>query len=202
MQIVCLDLEGVLIPEIWIEISRRAGIPELSKTTRDEPDYDKLMRGRIGILDRKGLGLPDIQKVIAEMRPLDGAGEFLDWLRGHCQVVILSDTYYEFAAPLMRQLGYPTLFCHDLLVDPDGRVRDYRLRMRDQKRESVKAFRSLQFHTIAVGDSYNDTSMLAEAHAGILFRPPVNVIAEFPQFPVAQNYDELRAEIGKASRKG
>jgi len=202
LQIVCLDLEGVLVPEIWIEFSRRAGIPELSKTTRDEPDYDKLMRGRIGILDRKGLGLPDIQKVIAEMRPLDGAGEFLDWLRGHCQVVILSDTYYEFAAPLMRQLGYPTLFCHDLLVDPDGRVRDYRLRMRDQKRESVKAFRSLQFHTIAVGDSYNDTTMLAEAHAGILFRPPANVIAEFPQFPVAQNYDELRAEIGKASRKG
>jgi phosphoserine/homoserine phosphotransferase len=202
LQIVCLDLEGVLIPEIWIEFSRRAGIPELSKTTRDEPDYDKLMRGRIGILDRKGLGLPDIQKVIAEMRPLDGAGEFLDWLRGHCQVVILSDTYYEFAAPLMCQLGYPTLFCHDLLVDPDGRVRDYRLRMRDQKRESVKAFRSLQFHTIAVGDSYNDTTMLAEAHAGILFRPPANVIAEFPQFPVAQNYDELRAEIGKASRKG
>ena len=202
MQIVCLDLEGVLIPEIWIEFSRRAGIPELAKTTRDEPDYDKLMRGRIEILDRKGLGLPDIQKVIAEMRPLDGAREFLEWLRRSWQVVILSDTYYEFAAPLMRQLGYPTLFCHDLVVDEGGRVRDYRLRMRDQKRESVKAFKSLQFHTIAAGDSYNDTTMLAEAHAGILFRPPANVAAEFPQFPVAQSYDELRAEIVKASRKG
>jgi len=202
LQIVCLDLEGVLIPEIWIEFSRRAGIPELSKTTRDEPDYDKLMRGRIEILDRKGLGLPDIQKVIAEMRPLDGAREFLEWLRRSWQVAILSDTYYEFAAPLMRQLGYPTLFCHDLVVDESGRVRDYRLRMRDQKRESVKAFKSLQFHTIAAGDSYNDTTMLAEAHAGILFRPPANVAAEFPQFPVAQSYDELRAEIVKASRKG
>jgi len=202
LQIVCLDLEGVLIPEIWIEFSRRAGIPELAKTTRDEPDYDKLMRGRIEILDRKGLGLPDIQKVIAEMRPLDGAREFLEWLRRSWQVVILSDTYYEFAAPLMRQLGYPTLFCHDLVVDEGGRVRDYRLRMRDQKRESVKAFKSLQFHTIAAGDSYNDTTMLAEAHAGILFRPPANVAAEFPQFPVAQSYDELRAEIVKASRKG
>ena len=183
-----------------MELSQFAGNPELAKTTLDEPDYDKLMRARIEILDRKGLGLSDIRKVIAEMRPLDGAREFLDWLRGTCQVVILSDTYYEFAAPLMRRLGYPTLFCHDLLVDADGRVRDYRLRMRDQKRESVKAFRSLQFHTIAVGDSYNDTTMLAEAHAGILFRPPANVIAEFPQFPVTGSYDELRAEIIKASR--
>ena len=199
MQIVCLDLEGVLIPEIWIEFSQRAGIPELSKTTRDEPDYDKLMRGRIEILDRKGLGLPDIQKVITQMRPLAGAREFLDWLRGTCQVVILSDTYYEFAAPLMRQLGYPTLFCHDLVVDAGGRVRDYRLRMREQKRESVKAFRALNFRTIAAGDSYNDTTMLAEAHVGILFRPPENVIAAFPQFPVTQSYDELRAEIVKAS---
>ena len=201
LQIVCLDLEGVLIPEIWIEFSRRAGIPALSRTTRDEPDYDKLMRGRIEILDRQGLGLPDIQKVIAEMRPFDGARAFLDWLRGFCQVVILSDTYYEFAAPLMRQLGYPTLFCHDLVVDAGGRVRDYRLRMRDQKRESVKAFRALNFHTIAAGDSYNDTTMLAEAHAGILFRPPENVIAEFPQFPVTQTYDELRAQIVKAGRQ-
>jgi phosphoserine / homoserine phosphotransferase len=201
LQIVCLDLEGVLVPEIWIEFSKRSGIPELSKTTRDEPDYDKLMRGRIEILDRRGLGLPDIQTVIAEMRPLEGAPEFLQWLRGHFQVVILSDTYYEFAAPLMRQLGYPTLFCHDLVVDGDGRVRDYRLRMRDQKRESVQAFRALNFRTIAAGDSYNDTTMLAAAHAGILFRPPENVIAEFPQFPVTQTYDELRAEIVKASRE-
>jgi phosphoserine/homoserine phosphotransferase len=201
LQIACLDLEGVLIPEIWIEFSARTGIPELSKTTRDEPDYDKLMRARIEILERKGLGLPDIQMVIAEMRPLEGAREFLDWLRGYCQVVILSDTYYEFAAPLMRQLGHPTLFCHDLRVDKNGRVRDYRLRMPDQKREAVKAFRSLKFHTVAAGDSYNDTTMLAEAHAGILFRPPQNVIAEFPQFPVTQSYEELRTEIIKASRR-
>ena len=200
MQIVCLDLEGVLVPEIWIEFSRRTAIPELARTTRDEPDYDRLMRGRIEILERHGLGLPDIQKVIADMRPLEGAREFIDWLRGYCQVVILSDTYYEFALPLMRQLGYPTLFCHDLVVDEHGRVRDYRLRMRDQKRESVKAFNALQFHTIAAGDSYNDTTMLAEAHAGILYRPPANVIAEFPQFPVTTDYDELRLEIEKASR--
>ena len=200
MQIVCLDLEGVLVPEIWIEFSRRTAIPELARTTRDEPDYDRLMRGRIEILERYGLGLPDIQKVIADMRPFEGAREFIDWLRGFCQVVILSDTYYEFASPLMRQLGYPTLFCHDLVVDEDGRVRGYRLRMRDQKRESVKAFNALQFRTIAAGDSYNDTTMLAEAHAGILYRPPANVIAEFPQFPVTKNYDELRLEILKASR--
>lgn len=200
MQIVCLDLEGVLIPEIWIEFSERTGIPELAKTTRDEPDYDKLMRGRIEILNRSGLGLPDIQRVIDGMRPLDGARGFLDWLRGYCQVVILSDTSYQFAAPLMRQLGLPTLFCHELIVDDAGRVRDYRLRLRDHKRESVRVFRELNFHTIAAGDSYNDTAMLAAAHAGILFRPPANVIAEFPQFPVTMGYDELRAEIIRASR--
>ena len=200
MQIVCLDLEGVLIPEIWIEFSERTGIPELARTTRDEPDYDKLMRGRIEILNRKGLGLPDIQRVIDGMGPLDGARGFLDWLRGYCQVVILSDTYYQFAAPLMRQLGLPTLFCHELIVDDAGRVRDYRLRLRDHKRESVKVFRQLNFHTIAAGDSYNDTAMLAAAHAGILFRPPANVIAEFPQFPVTKSYDELRSAIIGASR--
>mgnify|MGYP006282803069 CR=1 FL=1 len=200
MQIVCLDLEGVLIPEIWIEFSRHTGIPELARTTRDEPDYDKLMRGRIAILNERGLGLPDIQKVIDGIRPLEGAREFIDWLRGTCQVVILSDTYYQFAAPLMRQLGYPTLFCHELVVDGAGRVRDYKLRMPDQKRASVNAFRALNFHTIAAGDSYNDTAMLGAAHAGILFCPPANVIAEFPQFPVTNNYDELRAQIVKASQ--
>jgi phosphoserine / homoserine phosphotransferase len=201
LQIVCLDLEGVLIPEIWIEFSERTAIPELAKTTRDEPDYDKLMRGRIEILNRQGLGLSDIQNVIAGMQPLDGARGFLDWLRGYCQVIILSDTYYQFAAPLMRQLGFPTLFCNELIVDDAGRVRDYRLRLREQKREAVRAFKELNFHTIAAGDSYNDTAMLAEAHVGILFRPPANVIAEFPQFPVTKSYDELRAEIIKASRK-
>ena len=195
MQIVCLDLEGVLVPEIWIEFSQRTGIPELAKTTRDEPDYDKLMRGRLEILGRRGLGLPDIQKVIADMRALAGAREFLDWLRERYQVVILSDTYYQFAAPLMRQLGHPTLFCHELVVDPDGRVRDYRLRMKDQKCASVKAFRDLNFRTVAAGDSYNDTSMLAAAHAGILFCPPAHVAAEFPHFPVARSYGELRRAI-------
>ena len=199
MDIVCLDLEGVLIPEIWIEFSQRTGIAELAKTTRDEPDYDKLMRGRLEILGEHGLGLPDIQKVIAGMSPLAGAREFLDWLRGECQVVILSDTYYQFAAPLMRALGNPTLFCHELVVEPGGRVRDYRLRMPDQKRASVKAFRALNFHTIAAGDSYNDTSMLTEAHAGILFCPPANVAAEFPQFPVTHDYDELRRAIAAVS---
>ena len=199
MQIVCLDLEGVLVPEIWIEFSERSGIPELAKTTRDEPDYDKLMRGRLDILAARGLGLPDIQEVIAGMRPLAGAREFLDWLRRGYQVVILSDTYYQFAAPLMRQLGYPTLFCHELLVEANGRVRDYRLRMQDQKRASVKAFKQLNFHTIAAGDSYNDTGMLAEAHAGILFCPPDNVAAEFPQFPVTRDYEELRRAVLGAS---
>jgi phosphoserine/homoserine phosphotransferase len=200
LQIVCLDLEGVLIPEIWIEFSRRSGIPELARTTRDEPDYDKLMRARIALLAAHGLGLPDIQKVIAGMRPLEGAREFLDRLREECQVMILSDTYYQFAAPLMRQLGYPALFCHELVVEPGGRVRDYRLRMKDQKRASVRAFRELNFHTIAVGDSYNDTTMLAEAHAGILFCPPANVAAEFPQFRIARDYDELSGAIVAASK--
>ena len=200
MQIVCLDLEGVLVPEIWIEFSQRTGIPELARTTRDEPDYDKLMRGRIDILARRGLGLPDIQNVIAGMQPLAGAREFLDWLRAaQYQVVILSDTYYQFAAPLMRALGYPTLFCHELVIEPDGRVRDYRLRMQDQKRASVHAFRELNFRTIAAGDSYNDTSMLSAADAGILFCPPANVAAEFPQFPVARDYEELRRAVVGAS---
>ena len=201
MQIVCLDLEGVLVPEIWIEFSRRTSIPELSRTTRDEPDYDKLMRARIALLSHHKLGLRDIQQVIDEMRPLEGAREFLDNLRAETQVVILSDTYYEFAAPLMRQLGYPTLFCHKLVIDDAGRVSDYSLRLRDHKRASVAAFRALNFHTIAAGDSYNDTAMLAEAHAGILFHPPQNVIDEFPQFPVTRSYDELAREIKRVSRQ-
>ena len=201
MQIVCLDLEGVLVPEIWIEFSQRTNIPELSRTTRDEPDYDKLMRGRIALLLRHKLGLRDIQKVIDEMRPLDGAREFLDALRAETQVVILSDTYYEFAAPLMRQLGYPTLFCHKLVIDDAGRVSDYQLRLRDHKRASVAAFRALNFHTIAAGDSYNDTGMLSEAHAGILFRPPQNVIDDFPQFTVVRSYDELKRAIERVERE-
>ena len=201
MQIVCLDLEGVLVPEIWIEFSKRTNIPELSRTTRDEPDYDKLMRSRIALLAQHKLGLRDIQDVIAKMQPLEGAREFLDALRERTQVVILSDSYYEFAIPLMRQLGHPTLFCHELVADGAGRVTDYRLRMRDHKRASVAAFRALNFHTIATGDSYNDIGMLAEAHAGILFCPSQNVIDDFPQFPVVRSYDELTREIARVSRQ-
>ncbi len=201
MHIVCLDLEGVLVPEIWIEFSRRTGIAELARTTRDEPDYDKLMRGRLALLERHKLGLPDIQQVIDGMGPLPGAHEFLDWLRARYQLVILSDTFSEFAAPLMRQLGWPTLFCHELDVADNGVVRDYRLRLRDHKRLSVAKFRELNFHTIAAGDSYNDTAMLAEAHAGILFRPPQNVIDEFPQFPVTRDYGQLQAAIVAAAAK-
>jgi phosphoserine/homoserine phosphotransferase len=201
LQIVCLDLEGVLVPEIWIEFSKRTDISELSRTTRDEPDYDKLMRSRIALLEKHKLGLLDIQDVIAKMQPLPGAREFLDALRERTQVVILSDTYYEFAAPLMRQLNYPTLFCHELVSDEEGRVVDYRLRLRDHKRASVNAFRALNFHTVAAGDSYNDTTMLAAAHAGILFLPPQNVIDEFPQFSVTKTYEELTREIARVARR-
>ena len=192
MKIACLDLEGVLVPEIWINVAERTGIAELRRTTRDEPDYDVLMKQRIAILARHGLGLPDIQRVIEGMAPLPGAPEFLDWLRERWSVVILSDTFAEFAAPLMRQLGHPTLFCHNLEVDDRGRIVGYRIRLADQKRQAVKAFHRLNLEVIAAGDSYNDTAMLAEADAGILFRPPDNVIAEFPQFPVTRDFDELR----------
>ena len=199
MQLACLDLEGVLVPEIWIEFSKRTGIPELSRTTREEPDYDKLMRGRLAILEQHKLGLPDIQKVIAEMGPLPGARACLDWLRERFQVVILSDTFYEFAAPLMRQLGWPTLLCHRLEIDATGRICGYRLRMPDQKRAAVQAFHALRFRVIAAGDSYNDVAMLAEADAGILFRPPENVVREFPRFPVAHDYDTMRRLFEQAS---
>jgi phosphoserine/homoserine phosphotransferase len=201
VQIVCLDLEGVLVPEIWIAFSERTGIPELRRTTRDEPDYDKLMRGRLEILRRHGLGLRDIQKVISGMAPEPGAKDFLDALRQRYQVVILSDTFYEFAMPLMAQLGMPTLFCHRLEADAQGFLVNYHLRMPDQKRAGVAAFKDLKFRVIAAGDSYNDTAMLGEAHAGILFHPPENVIREFPQFPVTMNYTELRREIDKASAR-
>jgi len=201
VQIVALDLEGVLVPEIWIAFSERTGIPELRRTTRDEPDYDKLMRYRLDLLKRHGLGLPDIQKVIRGMGPMPGAREFLDLVRTRYQVVILSDTYYEFAMPLMAQLGMPTLFCHRLETDAKGFVTGYRLRMPEQKKASVRALRSIAFKVIAVGDSYNDTAMLAEAHAGILFRPPQNVVDEFPQFPVVRDYAGLAAAIDDASRR-
>src|SRR5262249_53249353 len=190
--IACLDLEGVLVPEIWINVAERTGIPELRRTTRDEPDYDKLMRARIEILDRHRLSLRDIQLVIDAMGPLLGAREFLSWLRERAQVIILSDTFYEFAAPLMRQLDHPCLFCNQLEVDASNRIAGYRLRLRDGKRRAVEALRSLNFRVVAAGDSYNDTTMLAAADAGILFRPPQNVIDDFPRFPVTRTYTELR----------
>jgi len=199
MEIACLDLEGVLIPEVWINFAERTGIESLRLTTRDIPDYDRLMKQRLAILAEKKLGIRDIQEVIAGMEPLPGARETLEWLRERFQVVILSDTFYEFAEPFMRKLGWPTLLCHRLEIDDRGMIRDYKIRQPDPKRASVKAFASLRYRTIATGDSYNDTSMLAEADAGILFRPPQNVIDEFPQFPVAREYAELRAEFAKAS---
>jgi phosphoserine/homoserine phosphotransferase len=198
MRIVCLDLEGVLVPEIWVEFSRRTGIDELSRTTRDEPDYDKLMTGRLRILRQHGLGLPDIEKVVAAMEPLPGARDFLDGLRETYEVIILSDTFYEFARPLMRQLGMPTLFCHSLESDAEGMLVDYRLRMPDQKREAVRRLKELNFQIVAAGDSYNDTAMLAEADRGILFHPPENVVREFRQFPVTRSYGELRRAIDAA----
>ena len=201
MEIACLDLEGVLIPEIWIAFAEKTGIESLKATTRDIPDYDVLMQQRLGILDQHGLGLPEIQAVIAELTPLEGAADFVDWLRERFQVVILSDTFYEFAQPLMRQLGFPTLFCHRLEVAEDGRVVNYRLRQKDPKRASIKAFHSLNYRCIAAGDSYNDTTMLSEADAGILFNAPDNVIAEFPQFPAVRGYDNLRAAFLKASNR-
>ena len=201
MQIACLDLEGVLVPEIWINVAERTGIKELRATTRDVPDYNALMRQRLRILDEHGLKLADIQAVIAGMGPMEGAHEFLNRLRDKFQIIVLSDTFYDFAAPLMKQLGHPTLLCHRLKVDGDGRVAGYHLRMPDQKREAVKALHYLKFKVIAAGDSYNDTSMLAEADAGILFRPPQNVVEQFPQFPVTTTYDELYSAFISAAVK-
>ncbi len=199
--VACLDLEGVLVPEIWIGVAETTGIAALRRTTRDEPDYDKLMRGRLAILEREGLGIADIQKVIAGMRPLEGAPAFLDWLRTRAQVIILSDTFMQFAQPLMAQLGFPTLFCHALVIDDGGRIRDYALRIADGKRKAVMALKLLNFRVVAAGDSYNDTTMLDEADRGILFRPPDNVLRDFPQFPVTTTYDELRAAFEAADRQ-
>jgi phosphoserine/homoserine phosphotransferase len=201
VQIVCLDLEGVLVPEIWIEFSKRTGIAELSRTTRDEPDYDKLMRFRLGLLDRHGLKLGDIQQVIDGMGPMAGAREFLDDLRTRYQVFILSDTFYEFAQPLMRQLGWPSLLCHRLEVDAAGFVRNYRLRMPDQKRAAVNAFNALNFQVMAAGDSYNDTAMLGAADAGFFFHAPASIAAQFPQFPETDSYEELAARIDEAAAR-
>jgi phosphoserine/homoserine phosphotransferase len=200
MQIACLDLEGVLVPEIWIAVSEKTKIASLRATTRDVPDYDVLMKQRLRILKEENLNLKDIQAVIGSLKPLEGALDFLNWLRERFQVAILSDTFDEFALPLMRQLGYPMLLCHRLEIDNNGMVAGYRLRQKDAKRESVKAFKNLQYQVIAVGDSYNDTTMLSEAHAGILFKPPQNVINDFPQFPVVKNYAELQDALLKAQK--
>jgi phosphoserine/homoserine phosphotransferase len=201
MQVVCLDLEGVLVPEIWIEFSKRTGIPEFSRTTRDEPDYDKLMRFRLGLLRTHGLKLADIQQTIGAMSPLPGARDFLDELRARYQVIILSDTFYEFADPLMRQLGRPTLFCHRLRIDAEGFVADYCLRQPDQKRHAVEALRSLNFRVIAAGDSFNDTGMLGAADAGFFIHPPESVAAQFPQFPVSRSFAELMQSIDRAAAR-
>ncbi len=199
MEIACLDLEGVLIPEVWINVAEKTGIDALRATTRDIPDYDELMQQRLRILDEHELGIRDIQEVIDTMAPLEGAADGLEWLRSNFQVVILSDTFYEFAEPCMRKRGWPTLLCHKLGIDDRGRITDYHIRQKDPKRQSVKAFHSLNYRCIATGDSYNDTTMLSEADAGVLFRPPQNVIDEFPQFPVATSYTALSEEFAKAS---
>jgi len=192
VEIACLDLEGVLVPEIWIAFSEKTGISALRATTRDIPDYNELMTMRLAELDKAGLGLNEIQEVIASLSPLPGAADFLDWLRARFQVVILSDTFYEFAGPLMKQLGYPTLLCHKLTVADDGKVVDYNLRQANHKRQCICAFKTLYYRTIAAGDSYNDTTMLGEADAGILFSAPQNVIDEFPQFPAVHTYEDLK----------
>ena len=201
MEIAALDLEGVLVPEIWIEFAERTGIDALRATTRDIPDYDVLMRQRLALLKEHQLKIDDIQAVIAELSPLPGAIEFVNWLRERFQVIILSDTFYEFSEPLMRQLGWPTIFCHRLITDEQGAVTDYKLRQKDPKRASVKAFHSLNYRVIAAGDSYNDTTMLSEADVGILFHAPKNVIDEFPQFKAVQEFDELKREFLQASNR-
>jgi phosphoserine/homoserine phosphotransferase len=192
MNIVCSDLEGVFVPEIWINVAMKTGIEELKLTTRDISDYDVLMRKRLSILERHGLSILDIQGVIEKMDPLDGALEFLLWLRSKTQVIIVSDTFVQFAGPLMMKLGWPTLLCNHLSINPEGKIVDYHLRQKDGKRKTVLAFKSLNYNIIAMGDSYNDISMLREADKGILFGPPENVRKEYPQFPVTYTYEDLK----------
>jgi len=200
MLVVCLDLGGVLFPEVWVDVAERTGLPELRRTTRDEPDYDKLMRYRLDIMDSKGLTIDDITDVIEGMQPLEGAVEFLDYLRSKWEVIILSDTFSQFAGPMMDKLGRPTLLCHTLEIDEESRrITGWTIRLEDQKRRAVEALRGLNYNVIAAGDSYNDTSMLAIANAGILINPPSNVIDEFPQFPVTTDYGGLLAAIEAAA---
>lgn len=200
MFVTCLDLEGVLIPEVWINVAERVGIEELKLTTRDISDYNALMKKRLSILNKNGLTLKDIQDVISTMEPFKGAKEFLDWLKTRCQVMILSDTFVEFARPFMEKLGMPTLFCHSLIVDEQTRILDYKLRLEDAKKRAVQAFRGLNFRTIAAGDSFNDISMLLEADKGVFFKPPVEIAARYPQFPVAQNYREFKTILTEMTR--
>ena len=195
MYILCADLEGIFVPEIWINVAEKTGIEELRLTTRDVSDYDELMRGRLEILKRKGLGIGDIQKVIQSMDPLDGAEDFLKWVRDRFQFILVSDTFVEFADPLLKKLDRPTLFCNSLVIDHNGMIIDYQLRQRDGKRHVIKALQSLDYTVIAVGDSYNDITMLTEADKGILFRPPDKIKHEFQNFPVIQIYDEFKAEL-------
>lgn len=202
MYIICSDLEGVFVPEIWINVAEKTGIEELRLTTRDISDYDELMKKRLAILKENGLKLKDITDVIATMEPLEGAYEFLEWTRSSFQVIIVSDTFTQFAGPLMKKLGWPTLFCHSLAIGKDGAIEGYNLRQKDSKRETVISLKKLNYDIIAMGDSYNDTSMLNEADHGILFRPPDNVKKEFPQFPVTEDYKELKCIIEKIIAAG
>jgi len=197
MYIVCCDLEGVWVPEVWINVSKKTGIEELKYTTRDFSDYDELMQHRLKILDKHGLKLKDIQDVIATIKPLDGALEMINWIKEKTQLIVVSDTFREFADPLMRQLNRPTLFCHSLTVDNNNRISNYNLRQKDPKRKVIQALKSLEYQVVAFGDSYNDVTMLKEADAGILYKPPQNVVDDYPQFPVCTNYEELKKELSK-----
>ena len=199
--IACLDLEGVLLPEIWIELAKQTGIESLKLTTRDIPNYDELMRERINILSQNNLKLKDIEDVIYTLKPLEGANEFLKWLKTEFQVIILSDTFYQFSKPLMKQLDFPTLFCHNLITNDAGVITGYKLRQKNGKSEAVKALQGLNFNVIAAGDSYNDIGMLKQADIGILFSPPNNVINEFPQFNVTKNYNEFKNELLNSKQK-
>tara|TARA_B100000795_G_scaffold239323_1_gene200913 strand:- start:290 stop:901 length:612 start_codon:yes stop_codon:yes gene_type:complete len=199
--IACLDLEGVLLPEIWIKFAEKSGINELKLTTRDIPNYSDLMRKRLKILQSHNIKIHDIEDVIQTLKPLQGAKEFLLWLKSEFQVIILSDTFYEFSGPLMKQLDYPTLFCHQLILDKKGSIVDFQLRQEDQKTKAVEALQNLNFKVISAGDSYNDTGMLQQADSGIFFCPPESIIKEFPQFPVARNYTEFKSLLLSAREK-
>jgi phosphoserine/homoserine phosphotransferase len=202
MKIICADMEGIFTPEIWIRVAKKTGIEELKLTTRDISDYDVLMKKRLGILAGNGLKLKDITDVIETMDPLEGALDFLNWAREQTQIVVVSDTYVEFARPLLRKLGWPTLFCNTLTIAPDGSITNYNLRQQDGKRKTVLSLRRLNYHILAVGDSYNDITMLKEADAGVLFKPPENVRNEYPELPATYNYDELKDVMGPLLAEG